>query len=144
MDYISTLTPSQQVFCARPIEDLRTLTDAEIQRSYGMTRADLQKDVSSYQQGCADAEEYARLDRAAEDMDPDFDHALITPDGYRKQSIPAKVRWAVFRKDAYRCVICGSDEDLTADHIHAEARGGKATFENLQTLCRRCNAKKGA
>lgn len=62
---------------------------------------------------------------------------------YVKKPIHAKLRWAVFRRDGYRCVVCGCDEDLTADHIIAEVNGGKATIDNLQTLCRPCNSKKG-
>lgn len=63
---------------------------------------------------------------------------------YAKKPIHAKLRWAVFRRDGYRCVLCGCDEDPTADHIVAEVNGGKATISNLQTLCRPCNSKKGA
>ena len=62
---------------------------------------------------------------------------------YVKKPIPSKLRWAVFRRDGYCCVKCKSDEDLTADHIHPEVKGGKATIHNLQTLCRSCNSKKG-
>jgi hypothetical protein len=63
---------------------------------------------------------------------------------YVKKPIPAKLRWAVFRRDGYRCVKCGCDEDLTADHIHPEVKGGRTGIGNLQTLCRPCNSKKGA
>lgn len=50
----------------------------------------------------------------------------------------------VFQHDGYRCVICGSTENLTIDHILPRAKGGKDELSNLQTLCRRCNSKKGA
>jgi hypothetical protein len=63
---------------------------------------------------------------------------------YLKVAIPARLRWRVFRRDGYRCVICAAEEDLVADHIIAEISGGETTFDNLQTLCRTCNAKKGA
>lgn len=33
---------------------------------------------------------------------------------------------------------------LHVDHIQALVRGGKTELANLQTLCRRCNLKKGA
>jgi 5-methylcytosine-specific restriction endonuclease McrA len=42
------------------------------------------------------------------------------------------------------CVRCGTDTDLTADHILSKALGGEDNLDNLQTLCRSCNAKKGA
>jgi hypothetical protein len=63
---------------------------------------------------------------------------------YVKKPIPAELRWAVFRRDGYRCVRCNYDADLTADHIEAEVKGGRTGIDNLQTLCRRCNSKKGA
>ena len=63
---------------------------------------------------------------------------------YQKKPIPAELRWAVFRRDGYRCVHCGYDADLTADHIEPEVKGGRTGIDNLQTLCRPCNSKKGA
>lgn len=60
----------------------------------------------------------------------------------RKKPIPAKLRWAVFKRDEYKCIFCKTEDDLTADHIHPESCGGEATLENLQTLCRTCNSKK--
>ncbi len=63
---------------------------------------------------------------------------------YRKSSIPASLRWSVFERDDFRCRHCSSRSDLAADHIHPESQGGETTLENLQTLCRKCNSKKGA
>ena len=60
-----------------------------------------------------------------------------------KEPIKPKMRKAVFERDGYRCKFCDSHKDLCADHIHPESKGGKGTLENLQTLCRTCNAKKG-
>lgn len=64
---------------------------------------------------------------------------------------PAKVpinpvlRAEVFKRDGYRCLRCGcsSREELRADHVVPESRGGSATLENLQTLCMTCNSWKG-
>lgn len=42
-----------------------------------------------------------------------------------------------------KCLICGSSE-ITIDHIIPVKLGGKNNIENLQPLCRSCNAKKGA
>ena len=64
--------------------------------------------------------------------------------GYIKERIPQALRWEVFRRDGFSCLSCGSQSDLTADHIHPEKLGGEATIENLRTLCRSCNSKKGA
>lgn len=61
-----------------------------------------------------------------------------------KKPIPGYIRKAVFERDAYRCKKCGDYHDLHADHIFPESRGGEATLDNLQTLCRPCNVRKGA
>ena len=61
-----------------------------------------------------------------------------------KDVIPAQLRTQVFERDAYRCVTCGGFKDLCGDHIHPESKGGPTTLENLQTMCRSCNSKKGA
>jgi hypothetical protein len=50
----------------------------------------------------------------------------------------------VFERDNYLCIACGSHEDLTVDHIKPLIRGGDNSLENLQTLCRPCNSRKGA
>lgn len=55
-----------------------------------------------------------------------------------------KLRWQVFKRDEYRCRHCSADEDLTVDHIIADSLGGPTIIENLQTLCRSCNSRKGA
>lgn len=59
-----------------------------------------------------------------------------------KKTIPEALRWAVFERDGFACKHCGSRIRLTADHIYPESKGGAATFENLQTLCRSCNSIK--
>ena len=52
-------------------------------------------------------------------------------------------------RDRFRCVASGRSPaahlniELHADHILAVANGGKATLENLPTLCRECNPVKG-
>ena len=62
--------------------------------------------------------------------------------GYRKVSVSAKLRWAVFKRDDFRCKSCGSRDDLAADHIFPEVKGGPTSLDNLQTLCRSCNSRK--
>lgn len=42
------------------------------------------------------------------------------------------------------CVVCGTNNDLTVDHITPLAAGGQSVPGNLQTLCRRHNSAKGA
>lgn len=63
---------------------------------------------------------------------------------YKKKKIGQSIARKVFEKDQYRCVTCGGFKDLCVDHIIPESKGGTLDLENLQTLCRSCNSKKGA
>ena len=63
-------------------------------------------------------------------------------------TISLKDRWAVLKRDNYRCVKCGAspsnnhEVELEVDHIVPVAKGGGNMLENLQTLCRECNQGK--
>ena len=71
-----------------------------------------------------------------------YDGCCVTPE--RRLSIPPEVRLAVYSRDGWRCVSCGSAKRLTLDHIFPWILGGSDTEDNLQTLCRSCNCRKGA
>lgn len=53
---------------------------------------------------------------------------------------------AIFKRDNYRCVICGRGRadgvEIQADHIRPKDFGGAATIENGQTLCAQHNFQK--
>jgi 5-methylcytosine-specific restriction endonuclease McrA len=61
----------------------------------------------------------------------------------KKRKISHSIQKKVWERDAYRCVNCGSHIDLTVDHIVPESKGGTLDMDNLQTLCRSCNSRKG-
>ena len=63
---------------------------------------------------------------------------------YARPYIPGRIRQAVYKRDNFSCVSCSTTENLSLDHIHPYSHGGPDTFENLQTLCRSCNSRKGA
>ena len=52
-------------------------------------------------------------------------------------------RQAIFKRDGFKCIICGATDNLTLDHIIPRSKGGTSEPENLQTLCKRCNTSKG-
>ena len=52
-------------------------------------------------------------------------------------------RQNVFKRDGGKCVYCESRKDLTIDHVIPKSRGGKTTWTNLVTACRKCNSRKG-
>ena len=52
--------------------------------------------------------------------------------------------WALKLKQyQYKCVYCESDENIEMDHIIPLSKGGDHNINNIQPLCRSCNAKKG-
>jgi 5-methylcytosine-specific restriction endonuclease McrA len=53
-------------------------------------------------------------------------------------------RRALFARDGWRCVYCGSTGGrLTLDHVIPRSRGGDSTWENVVTSCSPCNLRKG-
>jgi 5-methylcytosine-specific restriction endonuclease McrA len=53
-------------------------------------------------------------------------------------------RRALFARDGWRCVYCGSSAGrLTLDHVVPRSRGGDSVWENVVTSCAPCNHKKG-
>ncbi len=52
-------------------------------------------------------------------------------------------RQNIFKRDAGTCVYCGTTKDLTLDHVLPRSRGGKTSWTNLVTACKRCNSRKG-
>ena len=52
-------------------------------------------------------------------------------------------RQNIFKRDGHHCVYCGTHDDLTLDHVVPKSRGGRTSWDNLVTACKRCNAKKG-
>ena len=61
----------------------------------------------------------------------------------QRERIPESVRRAVYERDGWACVRCGSTDQLTIDHRWPHVRGGEPLLANLQTLCAPCNAAKG-
>lgn len=48
----------------------------------------------------------------------------------------------VLKRDRSCCQYCGSDKELTADHVHPVSRGGSHETNNLVACCLTCNRKK--
>lgn len=64
-----------------------------------------------------------------------------------RSKLTAGLRYDIFRRDNFRCQICGrsaQDEGviLHVDHIIPISKGGKTEWDNLQTLCQDCNLGK--
>lgn len=83
---------------------------------------------------------------------------------FKKKAIPSKLKSQVVLRDEGICQICGKQGEIVdlgweirayenrytrnslpfeIDHIMPESKGGQATLDNLQLLCRHCNRSKG-
>lgn len=85
----------------------------------------------------------------------DYELATHSRSGYRlwdfgplgyaaRPAIRQALRLAVYERDGFACLHCGTTERLSLDHIYPYSLGGRETLDNLQTLCRSCNSRKGA
>ena len=57
--------------------------------------------------------------------------------------ITAKDWTDILEKYDKKCLCCGSREKLEMDHVVPLSIGGSNTKDNIQPLCRSCNARKG-
>jgi hypothetical protein len=71
-------------------------------------------------------------------------------DGHKtKREVNDRLRFKVMRRDNFKCQFCGrspateSGIVLHVDHIRAWSKGGETMFDNLRTLCSKCNIGKG-
>lgn len=64
----------------------------------------------------------------------------------RRKPITKKLRFEVFKRDAFTCQYCGRmapDVILEVDHINPVSNGGDNDIMNLITSCKDCNRGKG-
>jgi hypothetical protein len=59
------------------------------------------------------------------------------------QKVPLS-RENIYKRDNYKCVYCGFNNVklLTLDHVIPQSKGGKNSWNNLVTACRKCNSEK--
>ena len=56
-------------------------------------------------------------------------------------------RGNVLARDDYECQYCGVElpaRELTLDHVVPRAQGGRTSWTNIVSACRRCNGRKGS
>ena len=61
--------------------------------------------------------------------------------------LSGSLRYEVLKRAGFRCELCGISADeraIEVDHILPRKHGGKDDLTNLQALCFKCNANKGA
>lgn len=60
-----------------------------------------------------------------------------------------RLRFKVMQRDNFKCKSCGQspaknpEVELHVDHVVPWSKGGETVYENLQTLCSKCNLGKG-
>lgn len=78
--------------------------------------------------------------------------SIIACEGEHKHStwspvsaLPGRDNRLLFSRDRHLCAYCGdlfAEAELTRDHIVPRSQGGRDTWENCVTACRRCNLDK--
>lgn len=61
-----------------------------------------------------------------------------------RQPLSRGITRAVWDRDGWLCQDCGTNKNLSVDHIVPVVNGGSNDMSNLQTLCIPCNSSKGA
>ena len=57
--------------------------------------------------------------------------------------IKQNMRLAIYIRDDFSCVYCGSQENLSLDHVTPYSKGGGDKHNNLVTSCCSCNSRRG-
>lgn len=66
-----------------------------------------------------------------------------------KRDANLRTRFLIMQRDNFKCCLCGASPAnapsvvLHIDHIIPWSKGGSTTFDNLRTLCDKCNLGKG-
>ena len=75
-----------------------------------------------------------------------IDLGLPEPEPIKRKPIKPSLRFEILKRDDYRCQMCGvtakDGATLEIDHITPVSKGGTNDADNLQVLCRDCNAGK--
>ena len=50
-----------------------------------------------------------------------------------------RIRFAVFKRDGFRCVLCGSRNNLVCHHIDSVSHSQNHSLKNLVTICKDCH-----
>ena len=72
-------------------------------------------------------------------------HSIVACAGelnHRQSKKPTLSNRILFRRDQNLCMYCGKeyrDKNLSCDHIIPTSRGGKNTWVNVVSACKRCN-----
>lgn len=69
---------------------------------------------------------------------------IVLKNYVKPSSSTAFTRFNLFLRDEFTCQYCGSQGEMTFDHVLPRSRGGKTTWENVVAACSPCNLRKAA
>jgi 5-methylcytosine-specific restriction endonuclease McrA len=69
---------------------------------------------------------------------------IVLKDYVKPREMAAFTRFNLFLRDEFTCQYCGSQGDMTFDHVIPRARGGRTTWGNVVASCGPCNLRKAA
>ncbi|GHA43310.1 HNH endonuclease [Amylibacter ulvae] len=69
---------------------------------------------------------------------------IVLRDFVQPAKMAAFTRFNLFLRDEFTCQYCGSQGEMTFDHVVPRARGGKTTWQNVVASCSPCNLRKGS
>ena len=83
-------------------------------------------------------------------IDKPTTHQKPTNGHKTKRYVSDRLRFKIMKRDNFKCQQCGwspatgtGGRELQVDHKIPWSKGGETTFENLRTLCSKCNIGKG-
>jgi hypothetical protein len=130
-----------EYFKAHPNEDLRhgpvvDWVEKQYLKLYGRKPRDTWRSIRRlYQEG-----KLIKVKKGIYRYDPAYVHNKELPE------FPSGVKEAIFKRDNYKCVVCGRGKDdgveIHADHKVPLDKGGTNTIDNGQTLCSEHNLLK--
>ena len=92
--------------------------------------------------------EYINSDDKPNDTE-DVVNTCVEKTGHKTtRDVNLRLRFLVMKRDAFKCVMCGASPALNPetilhiDHIIPWSKGGETIYDNLQTLCSKCNQGK--
>lgn len=69
---------------------------------------------------------------------------IVLKDYVKPVKSTAFTRFNLFLRDEFTCQYCGSQGNMTFDHVMPRARGGRTTWQNVVASCSPCNLRKGS
>lgn len=71
------------------------------------------------------------------------DELLYNLEAVKGSEAKRKWRQSIKEKWNYECAYCGSEDNLTLDHITPRSKGGSERVTNILCACHSCNQSKG-